>query len=161
MSVQRAEVYQHLDHILAEEGRLLMELEQLLQQETQGLQSDDLAVIERIGSARHRCIELLARLDAERLDSCRMLSFGNGGGALEKLFAWADPSSGLQRRWRSNLDLARRCKEHNDRNGAIVSVKLSRVRRLLAKLRGAPPPPVYGRRGGRDGCLGPRELGQA
>ena len=49
MSVQRSEVYQHLDHILTEEGRLLAELEQLLQQETQSLQSDDLEAIRRIG----------------------------------------------------------------------------------------------------------------
>ena len=161
MSVERAEVYQHLDHILSEEGRLLAELEQLLQQETQSLQSDDLVAIARIGSARHRCVELLTRLDGERLDSCRMLSFGTGRGALEKLFQWADPSEQLQVRWRSNLEIARRCKEHNDRNGAIVSVKLGRVRRLLAKLRGTPSVPVYGRSGARQGPLAGRDLGRA
>lgn len=161
MSVQRAEVYQHLDHILAEEGRLLAELEQLLLQETQSLQNDDLEAIRRIGSARHRCVERLTRLDSERADSCRMLSFGTGGGALQKLLEWADPSGRLHRRWQANLELARRCKEHNDRNGAIVSVKLSRVRRLLGKLRGAATPPVYGRKGGHDGGLGARDLGQA
>jgi flagellar biosynthesis protein FlgN len=161
MSVQRAEVYQHLDHILAEEGRLLAELEQLLQQETQSLQNDDLDAIRRIGTERHRCVELLTRLDGERADSCRMLSFGTGGGALQKLLHWADPSSQLQRRWQDNLELARRCKEHNDRNGAIVSVKLSRVQRLLGKLRGAAPAPVYGRKGSREGALGARDLGRA
>lgn len=161
MSVRPAEVYQHLDHILAEEGRLLAELEQLLLQETQSLQSDDLEAIRRIGSARHQCVERLTRLDAERADSCRMLSFGTGGGALQKLLEWADPSAHLHRRWQANLEFARRCKEHNDRNGAIVSVKLSRVRRLLGKLRGAPLPAVYGRKGGRDGGLGVRDLGQA
>jgi len=161
MSVQRAEVYQHLDHILAEENRLLSELEQLLQQETQSLQHDDLEAIQRIGSARHGCVELLTRLDGERADSCRMLSFGTGGGALQKLLQWADPSAQLQRRWQANLELARRCKEHNDRNGAIVSVKLGRVQRLLGKLRGTVPAPVYGRKGNRDGGLGARDLGQA
>ena len=161
MSVEPAEVYQHLDHILTEEGRLLAELEQLLQQETQSLQADDIEAIRRIGSARHQCVQLLTRLDSERTDSCRMLSFGTGAGALQKLLQWADPSAQLQRRWHSNLELARRCKEHNERNGAIVSVKLSRVQRMLAKLRGAPPPSVYGRKGGRDGGLGPRDLGQA
>jgi flagellar biosynthesis/type III secretory pathway chaperone len=161
MSVQRAEVYQHLDHILAEEERLLVELEQLLQQETASLQADDLPEIQRIGSERYRCIGRLTQLDAERLDSCRMLSFGGDRGALEKLFQWADPSARLQSRWRANLEIARRCKEHNDRNGAIVSVKLGRVQRLLAKLRGAPSAPVYGRRGGRDSQLAARDLGRA
>lgn len=161
MSVQRAEVHQHLDHILAEEGRLLAELEQLLMQETQSLKSDDLEAIRRIGTARHHCVERLTRLDGERTDSCRMLSFGTGGGALQKLLEWADPSAQLYRRWQANLEFARRCKEHNDRNGAIVSVKLSRVRRLLGKLRGTPSPSVYGPKGGREGGLGARDLGQA
>ncbi len=161
MSVQRAEVYAHLDHILAEERRLLAELEQLLQQETASLQGDDLGAMQRIGRARHQCVELLTRLDSERADSCRMLSFGTGRGALEKLLDWADPSAQLQQRWRANLDLARRCKEHNDRNGAIVNVKLGRVQRLLAKLRGVPPSPVYGRKGTRGGTLGARDLGRA
>jgi flagellar biosynthesis/type III secretory pathway chaperone len=161
MSVQRSEVYQHLDHILTEEGRLLTELEQLLQQETQSLQSDDLEAIRRIGGERHRRVELLTRLDSERADSCRMLSFGSGAAALQKLLQWVDPSAQLQQRWHANLELARRCKEHNDRNGAIVSVKLGRVRRMLAKLRGSPPPPVYGRKGSREGGLGARDLGRA
>src|SRR5262249_53559991 len=155
------EVYQHLDHILTEEGQLLAELEQLLQQETSSLQADDLPEIQRIGSARYRCIERLTQLDAERLDSCRMLSFGADRGALEKLFQWADPSAQLQSRWRANLEIARRCKEHNDRNGAIVSVKLGRVQRLLEKLRGTQSAPVYGRKGGRDAQLAARDLGRA
>lgn len=161
MSVQRSEVYRHLDHILAEENRLLGELELLLQQETASLQTDDLDAMQRIGGARHRCVELLTRLDSERTDSCRMLSFGSGGGALEKLFQWSDPSGSLASRWRDNLEVARRCRDHNDRNGAIVGVKLGRVQRLLAKLRGSQAAPVYGRAGRRDDGVGARELGRA
>lgn len=159
--VQRAEIQPHLQRILSEEARWLAELEGLLQRETQVLQGDDVAAIQTIGGARHRCVERLTGLDAERADLCRMLSFGSGPGALHKLLSWADPQASLQQQWQSNLQVARRCRELNDRNGAIVSVKLGRVRQILGKLRGTPAPSVYGPKAARHGALGARNLGRA
>ncbi len=156
-----AAVQPHLERILAEEARLLAELEVLLSRETSVLQGEDVAAIQSIGSERHSCVERLTQLDRERADVCRMLSFGGGGIAVEKLLAWADPSAALQAHWRQNLQVARRCKELNDRNGAIVSVKLGRVQQLLGKLRGATKPPVYGPKAARYGALGARNLGRA
>jgi flagellar biosynthesis/type III secretory pathway chaperone len=161
MSVQRDEVHQHLSRILAEEGRLLGELESVLRQETEVLRGEDAQAIERIGDNRHRYIDSLSRLDAERADTCRMLSFGNGGVALDRLYDWADPSAQLRRRWSSNLEAARRCKAINDQNGAIVIAKLGRVQQLLGKLRGTTPAPVYSARGARYAGLGARDLGSA
>jgi flagellar biosynthesis/type III secretory pathway chaperone len=161
MSVQRDEIHQHLSRILAEEGRLLGELESVLREETEVLRGEDAQAIERIGDNRHRYIDTLSKLDAERADTCRMLSFGTDRGALHRLFEWADPSTGLRDRWSSNLELARRCKAINDQNGAIVTAKLGRVQQLLGKLRGSTPPPVYTARGGRYGSLGARDLGRA
>jgi flagella synthesis protein FlgN len=161
MSVQRDEVQQHLTRILAEEGRLLGELETVLQEETEVLRGEDAQAIEHIGDRRHRYIDTLSKLDAERADTCRMLSFGSDRGALDRLFEWADPGAGLRQRWSSNLELARRCKAINDRNGAIVAAKLGRVQQLLGKLRGTTPPPVYNARGSRYGGLGARDLGRA
>jgi len=161
MSVQPRDVQQHLLRILTEESRLLGELEPVLRQETDILRGDDSTAIERIGGSRHRYIEALARLEGERADACRMLSFGNGRAALERLFGWADPSGALHRQWSVNLELAGRCKAINDQNGAIVAAKLGRVQQLLGKLRGAAPPPVYNARGSRYGGLGARDLGCA
>jgi len=161
MSVQRDEIHQHLNRILAEEGRLLGELESVLTQETEVLRGEDAQAIERIGDNRHRYISSLSQLDAERADTCRMLSFGNGRGALDRLLDWADPSTDLRRRWSSNLEAARRCKAINDRNGAIVAAKLGRVQQLLGKLRGTVPAPVYSSRGARYAGLGARDLGSA
>jgi flagellar biosynthesis/type III secretory pathway chaperone len=161
MSVQRSDVHQHLIRILAEESRLLGELEPVLRQETDILRSDDIQAIERIGGSRQRYVESLTRLEGERNDACRMLSFGNGRGSLERLLDWADPSGSLRRQWDLNLELARRCKSINDQNGAIVAAKLGRVQQLLGKLRGATPPPVYSARGARYGALGLRDLGRA
>ena len=161
MTVQRGDVHQTLTRILSEEAGLLGELEAILQRETEVLCGEDAAAIQRIGGNRHRCVYTLSRLDAERTDTCRMLSFGSGRGALERLFEWADPSAALRLQWQSNLELARRCKGLNDQNGAIVAAKLGRVQQLLGKLRGATPPPVYSAKGARYGSLGPRDLGRA
>jgi len=161
MSVQPRDLQHHLLRILTEESRLLGELEPVLRQETHILRGDDPDAIGRIGGSRHRYIEALGKLEAERSDACRMLSFGSGRGALDRLFQWADPSGTLHRQWDANLELARRCKAINDQNGAIVAAKLGRVQQLLGKLRGATPPPVYNARGSRYGGLGARDLGRA
>jgi flagellar biosynthesis/type III secretory pathway chaperone len=161
MSIDRADVRQHLDSLLAEEAQLLVELQTVLEQETDIVRGDDTDAIQRIGSNRHRCVDRLSRIGVERADTVRMLSFGAGRTGMEKLFDWADPSAALRTKWRANVELARRCKALNDRNGAIVAAKLDRVQKLLGKLRGTTAPPVYGPRGSRYGSLGPRELGRA
>jgi flagellar biosynthesis/type III secretory pathway chaperone len=161
MTVQRNDIHRHLTRILAEERRLLGELESVLQRETDILRGDDAQAIERIGDSRHGYIDTLSKLDAERADTCRMLSFGTGPSGLARLYEWADPSEGLRQVWNTNLDLARRCKALNDRNGAIVLAKLGRVQQLLGKLRGNTPAPVYSARGSRYGSLGARDLGCA
>ena len=161
MTLQRAEVQQHLGRILEEESRLLAELELLLQHETTILRGDDVEAIANIGSSRQRCVDALTRLDGERTDSCRMLSFGQGAGALAKLYAWSDPSGALNSKWLGNLRIARRCQRLNDTNGAVVTAKLSRVQQLLMAIRGTSAPPVYSARASRYGVLGSRDLGCA
>jgi flagellar biosynthesis/type III secretory pathway chaperone len=161
MSVQPGDVLKHLRRILTDEARLLGEFEQVLRQETEVVRGEDTRAIERIGDQRHGYVDALTRLDAERAEACRMFSFGNGRGGLDRLFQWADPSGALQRQWLSNLELARRCKTLNDQNGAIVGAKLGRVQQLLGKLRGASAPSVYSAKGARYGNLGLRDLGRA
>jgi flagellar biosynthesis/type III secretory pathway chaperone len=90
-----------------------------------------------------------------------MLSFGQGRGALGKLYGWCDPGGALESHWLANLKIARRCQQLNDTNGAVVTARLSRVRQLLMAIRGAAAPPVYSARGARHGLLGMRDLGRA
>jgi flagellar biosynthesis/type III secretory pathway chaperone len=161
VSPQRTQIEPALQRILAEESAGLAELETLLVRETHILQGEDVVAIQTIGSERHRCVERLTRLDVERADLSRMLSFGSGRAALEKLLAWADPRGQLQQQWQSNLELALRCREINDRNGAIVAVKLGRVQQRLALLRGSPVPQVYSQRPLRHMALAARDLGRA
>jgi flagellar biosynthesis/type III secretory pathway chaperone len=161
MSLQPAAVREHLSRILDQESRLLAEFETLLQEETGILRRDDVEAIAQIGSRRQRHIDALTRLDGERSDNCRMLSFGQGRGAMSKLYAWCDASGELNTRWLANLQIARRCQKLNDTNGAIVTAKLSRVQQLLRVIRGTPSAPVYSARGGRPGLLGSRDFGRA
>jgi flagellar biosynthesis protein FlgN len=161
MSLPRADVHQTLSRILDAESRLLTELEALLQEETTILRRDDVEAIALIGSKRQHCVEALTRLDAERADTCRMLSFGQGRGALTKLYDWSDASGALNSRWLANLQIARRCQQLNDANGAVVTAKLSRVQQLLRVIRGTSAPPVYSARGNRNSALGSRDFGRA
>jgi flagella synthesis protein FlgN len=161
MGIQPADIRQHLERVLRDEAQLLDELEQLLQREAGIVRGDDATAIETIGGARHRCIDQLTRLDTERTAACRMLSFGTGRAGFEQLLSWCDPGRSLQLRWLENLRLARRCKELNDRNGAVVALKLGQVQRLLATLRGGAAAPVYGRQGARFDGFSTRDLGRA
>lgn len=161
MGVERSDVHRHLSRILAEESQLLAELRVVLEQETDVLRGDDAEAIQSIGTNRHRCVDRLSQLGVERNDASRMLSFGTDRTGLEKMFAWADPTSALRAKWLANVELAKGCKAINDKNGAIVAAKLSRVQQLLGKLRGSSPSPVYGPKISRYDNLKPRELGRA
>ncbi len=161
MSIQPGDIRQHIERVLRDESQLLVELEQVLKREADVVRGDDPTAIENIGGSRHRCIEQLTRLDAERTAACRMLSFGAGRDGFDKLLAWCDPGRSLRERWQDNLKVARRCKEMNDRNGAVVSLKLGHVQQLLATLRGGAAAPVYGRQGARFDGFATRDLGQA
>jgi flagellar biosynthesis protein FlgN len=161
MSVQPADIRQHMARVLDDEARLLAELEQILTRESLVVRSDDSTAIENIGGARQTCVDTLSHLDNERTSACRMLSFGDGRPGFEKLLAWCDTTRALHARWQRNLQLASRCKDLNDRNGAVVALKLSQVQQLLATLRGGIVEPAYGRRGARFDGFAQRELGQA
>ncbi|HVO00352.1 MAG TPA: flagellar protein FlgN [Steroidobacteraceae bacterium] len=161
MGIQPEHIRLHLERVLGEESVLLAELEQVLAAEAAVVRGDDPGAIENIGANRHRCVARLTQLDGERASACRMLSFGSGREAFERLLAWCDPAQSLRPRWQSNLACAHRCKELNDRNGAVVMARMGQVQQRLATLRGEVPGPVYARRGGRFEGVAPRILGQA
>jgi flagellar biosynthesis/type III secretory pathway chaperone len=159
--VRPADVQRHVARILDDEARLLGSLEQLLRNEAEILRGDDVEAIERIGSARHQCVDALTGLEAERAEACRLLACGSGREGFEKLLDGCDPGGTLRARWHANLAAARRCKDLNDRNGAVVTARLNRVQQLLAKLRGAGPANTYGPRAAAAATLGHRDLGSA
>ncbi len=138
--------------LIADERALLERFEHLLGREAAALRTDDVAAIEDAGAARQECSSELLRLDEERRSACRMLGFGEGRDAFERLLDACDPGGDLVRRWQSSRDVLLRCKDLNDRNGAVVTAKLRRVEALLVTLRGGDSGPrVYGA-GGRPGA---------
>lgn len=161
MSIQAADVRTHTGRVLNDEAQLLLQLETLLQKETAIVRGDDADAIAAIGASRHDCIAALTRLEAERSASCRMLSFGEGGAAFDKLLTWCDQDGELRRRWRANLDLARRCKQLNERNGILVNAQLNHVQQLLTAMRGGAKAPVYSAQASRVVGFSSRELGCA
>jgi flagellar biosynthesis/type III secretory pathway chaperone len=161
VTVHATDVHSHAGRILNDESQLLQELEQLLHQETAIVRGDDVAAIARIGATRHDCIAALTRLEVERAASCRMLSFGEGRVAFEKLLDWCDADGALRQRWQSNLQQARRCRDLNERNGAVVAVQLNHVQQLLAAMRGGAAPAVYSPQATRTSGFATRELAQA
>lgn len=164
MSVRPADIRAHVQKLLAEEARQLDALLALLGRESEILRGEDIAAIERIGAERHDCTSALTRLDGERRELCRMLSQAPGRDGFDQLLRWCDADGTLRRQWLANLEVARRCKDHNDRNGVVVTVKLGHVQKLLTAIRGTPASPVYapeGRDSRRAAAFGTRELGRA
>jgi flagellar biosynthesis/type III secretory pathway chaperone len=143
MAVQPDDVRAHAAALITEEATLLGKLATLLAHESTILRGDDSAAIERIGANRHDCTAALSRLATERDHSSRLLSFKPGRAGFEQLLQWCDATGNLSRRWRTNLDHARRCRDLNDRNGALVAVKLNHVQTMLGALRGDVAEPVY------------------
>jgi flagellar biosynthesis/type III secretory pathway chaperone len=161
MAVQPGDVHKHAEALITEEAVLLGKLETLLAQERTVLRGDDATAIENIGATRHDCTAALARLAAERDNSCRLLSFKAGRSGFEELLNWCDLSGALAHRWYGNLDHARRCRDLNDRNGALVAVKLHHVQNMLGALRGEVTDPVYSQQSRPLASFATRELGVA
>jgi flagella synthesis protein FlgN len=161
MGIEPEQIRLHLERVLGEESILLAELEQVLAAESAVVRGNDPDAIEHIGANRQRCVARLVQLDGERASASRMLSFGSGREAFERLIAWCDPAHSLRARWRANLECAHRCKDLNDRNGAVVMARMGHVQQRLATLRGDAPGPVYARPGGRFEGVAQRTLGQA
>lgn len=138
----------HLDKLFAEEAGALTRLEELLDKEHEHLLANDVDEFERVGEARQACVANLVRIEDERRSLCRMLNVSPDHLGLEKLFTWCDPSKQLQGRLAACSERAGRCRQLNDRNGALVTARLKRVEGLLGVITGrAGQPKVYGRLG--------------
>jgi flagellar biosynthesis/type III secretory pathway chaperone len=132
--VQASVCREHLNKLIAAETEVLARLEDLLNQEHEIIRENDIEALDRAGDARQACIVELARIQDERRSLCRMMDLSPDPEGVEKLLQWCDPSHELQRQWATCAERARRCREANDRNGALVSARLKRVEGLLGIL---------------------------
>jgi len=137
-----------LDKLIAEESSTLDQLSQLLDREHEFLVANDVDALERAGHARQTCIGTLMRIEDDRKALCRALNVPTDNSGLDRILAWCDPTKQLRRRWKELGERADRCRSANDRNGALVTARMSRVQGLLDIVTGrAGQPKTYGRQG--------------
>jgi flagellar biosynthesis/type III secretory pathway chaperone len=142
---------EHLSKLISEETKALSRLEELLDKEHEHLMANDVEALDRTGDERQSCIGDLVRVDDDRRTLCRMLNMPTDKTGLERMLKWCDPSATLQSRIADCAERAGRCRNLNDRNGALVTARLKRVEGLLDVVTGrANQPKVYGRQGGYE-----------
>jgi flagella synthesis protein FlgN len=137
-----------LDSILATEVAQLTELASLLDREHALIAANDVETLEGVMSQRQVAVGKLMGAEEERRNLCRMHGRGVDGPGVLQLMNWCDPRGTLRSRWEECARGAARCRELNDRNGALVTARMKRVETLLTALTGQPREvPTYGPKG--------------
>jgi flagellar biosynthesis/type III secretory pathway chaperone len=125
-----------LARLLADETSLLGTLAQQLQREHELLVANDVEGLEQAADARQKSVVALSRLDQERRSLCRLLGYSADHLGLAALFKWCDPAGSLAAAHAAASDQAQRCREQNDRNGALVNARLNRLSGMLEMMNG-------------------------
>lgn len=138
-----------LSRLINEEGRTLDELAALLEREHALLAANgNVDALEDACEARQICMGTLLRVQDERRGMLRLLNLPDSVSSLDQLLSSCDADGTLRAHWVQTLDTARRCRELNDRNGALVNARMRRVEGLLNVLTGRrASPTMYGPQG--------------
>jgi flagellar biosynthesis protein FlgN len=141
--------------LLSQEVSSLNELAGLLEREHALLVANDVETLEKAMQERQVVIGHLLNIEEERRSMCRAHGKTTDVTGLEQLLAWCDTRGTLKTRIAESTQGAIRCRELNDKNGALVLARLRRVEGLLGALTGQPPeaPSTYGPKGA---CAAPR-----
>ena len=134
--------------ILATEATQLAELASLLDREHGLLVANNIDTLEAVMAERQIAVGKLLSAEEERRGLCRMHGRGVDAAGVMQLMNWCDPQGSLRSRWEECARGATRCRELNDRNGALVMARMKRVETLLTALTGKPREvPTYGPKG--------------
>lgn len=138
-----------LGRLIDEESATLAELAELLEREHAVLaKNGSIDELEEACEARQICMGTLLRIEDERRGILRLFGLPDAPSSLDALLGNCDADGSLRRRWTATLDQARRCRELNDRNGALVGARMRRIEGLLDVLTGQRSAPMlYGPRG--------------
>lgn len=138
-----------VERLVGEQLTTLTRLEELLDREHALLVERNVEALTAAGRDRQACVGTLLRIDSERVQHCRMFGYAADADGMLKLLASCDASGRLTTRWQSCIELTRRCRKLNDRNGALATAQLRSVAgRLDALTGGAPRSPETYARGG-------------
>ena len=137
-----------LASILSTEVAQLTELASLLDREHELLAVNDIEALEGVMAHRQVSVGKLLSAEEERRNLCRMHGRGVDAAGVLQLMSWCDPRGTLKSRWEECAKGATRCRELNDRNGALVMARMKRVETLLTALTGQQRDvPTYGPKG--------------
>jgi flagella synthesis protein FlgN len=138
-----------LRRLIAVEHDSLNELSTLLEREHEHLEANDVAALDAASRDRQRCVARIMRIDEERRSLCRDIGHPLTPEGLEQLIRWCDTQGTLAVGWASCSAAAARCRQLNDRNGALVAARLQHVQARLGTLIESRRETVtYGPRGG-------------
>jgi flagella synthesis protein FlgN len=137
-----------LASILSTEVTQLTELGMLLDREHELLVANNIDTLESVMAERQVSVGKLLSAEEERRNLCRMHGRGVDAAGVLQLMNWCDPRGTLKSSWEQCAQGAARCRELNDRNGALVMARMKRVETLLTALTGQPREvPTYGPKG--------------
>lgn len=137
-----------LGGLISDESRALNELSALLEREHGYLETNDVVALEGATRARQQCVGQIFRVDEARRSLCVELGYSLDLKGLETLIRWCDPKGTLGAGWAECSAAAVRCRQLNDRNGALVAARLKHVQaRLGTLIEGSRDPVTYGPRG--------------
>jgi flagellar biosynthesis/type III secretory pathway chaperone len=121
-----------LSRLVSQETDALTELAGILEIEHAALVANDADGLIVAGQSRQRHVTALVRVEEERRALCRRMNVSADRRGLQTLLERADPSKDLARRWARCAALARRCRNENDRNGALVAARMKHVEQVLS-----------------------------
>lgn len=120
--------------ILTDEAGLLTTLEEQLRHEHELLAANDVEGLESASNARQDTVAKLLRIDDERRGLARLLGQNPDQVGLAALLAWCDPQGTLAGIQGECAERAQRCRDQNERNGALVTARLTRITGMLDML---------------------------
>jgi flagellar biosynthesis/type III secretory pathway chaperone len=139
--------------LLADETTLLAALETQLQAEHLLLSNNDVDGLEAASSARQGTVGKLLRVDDERRSLCRLMGQSADQFGAGRLLAWCDPDGSLAAAQGACTVQAERCRQQNDRNGALVAARLNRITGMLDMLADNIGSRTYEAHGGARGAV--------
>jgi flagellar biosynthesis protein FlgN len=132
--MDQAKCREKLGRLLSDESSALNELSALLDREHGFLEANDVVSLEGAARERQRCVARIFRVDEERRSLCRDMGQPLDVRGLEQLMRWCDPKGTLVAGWAECAAAASKCRQLNDRNGALVAARLQHVQARLGTL---------------------------
>ncbi|HEY6482501.1 MAG TPA: flagellar protein FlgN [Steroidobacteraceae bacterium] len=145
---------ERLGRLLQEETTALTELSDLLEREHTHLLANDVAGLDAANHERQRRVARIIAIDEERRALCLDLDRANDPQGLQELLHWCDPRGTLAGSSAARAQAAARCRQLNDRNGALVGARLQHVQARLSLLLNQRRDPVTYDPRGRYGAEG-------